>query len=1071
MLATLIFRSLAETRIQVKEKPTPNTLFDILYQDDQGNQRSTTNNKGYYAVYRTYDENDKPGDLQLIKSKTISTNPLFTWSYETDSNDQNVRVWFRIFNGNNYERFKVDIGIFGDADYDSQGDSVTLEPRYNGNAITFKSGDNSARMLSFVLNHTQFEPVSTIYMGTLKNSDEKPLTELPFWKNNPVTTTSGEDTVLAFSWQQITLVPFDIKTKQAGFIVTVGADFVSAPIIKDLTEKKDIYPENVDLKFQVTEYNPQEVTLYVNKSGTVEKCNSFTSDGRDDITRTFTCPLNIGTASKYTYQAWAVDADGNKSAVIEEEIRGAGDKPVLNITTRPIREYWPGETIHVEGLINYSKSVQVKYQFNELEIYSSDQVYNTDVPNQKQFSINIPIPNSLRTNAGYTLHVWAEGEAKSDPIPYEFYYYENNDPYIIKAYCSHERVPTGKTTQIVVFGEGNDQDRNNIVTVWGQLEQDPAQELGKFKATDDTRPFAFYYTFPNKPVGEYKFKLYATDNTNRVSKSNGTIYIKVWDPSTPQSPSEIGRIDDISDQLPATSNALFNLQFEAHDRTVRRMSHNNEGFFAAFRTYDGASNGKLLGTHIIKHSEGGVKTADQMTVKFTTKQEEKTNFRILEFEVKNDNYFARKFELSLFVDSDLSGDDNTPITKRKDGRGLVVSSSKYNVKYTIFTSDYFDYPAVTYFYLNNVERNGNGELQIEKIPFFMKYDTENNYGMIGMSWMNQIILPDKTAKFAIVLAAHDNVKTPPRLVDTTVYKELYEYGETFDMKIRIVGAEIGQTITYSAMLGSDFVNDNLVIKEANQEIKIPVTVNEYDYFYINVNAMNNDEETRYPSNSINKQLWIAKPPTIKFNRIKPRFHDQESIVLSGKVTANREFVFIWYQFIDDDALGLEEKSPQKVYIDIPENQPFEVKIKFPDAVKPRDDDWKIRVWCSDNSQFPSEKTSFTFHLNPCNPPKLIMAGLSKKSARPNEQLLAFVVLSDKEKNNLNVYVKLGKDSKYPVNPTFSLEANPKPGEEQPFAFFWQVPQVQYGVYDVYFQVYDSEDLHSEEYIKTLVITG
>lgn len=1085
MLAWLTRHSLSAAIKVVAPKDVTKTAFDIVYTDDQGKDRSTTNKNGYYVAFRRYN-NGVAGNWEFLKwnSKIGSYQQGYEVKFfsKPDRKTENQMIQFTVSNFNPNKNYEFDLGVFCDTNYDSEGDKVTLKSKFNGGSVLLQAKDGPIdRSMSLILGKNEFNnPVSSIFMGDMPGSEDVNPNNYPYTTNKVVKETNpDDDTVLAFSWQHQICEAGRIKI--CGFVAIVGGNYEIPPIVRDYTEVRTGYPQHFNLTFEVTEYDAQSVRLVINhiNTGEIFECGSFISDGDKQVSKNFTCPIDMGQDFDYKYNAYAIDEDGYNSTIIEGKLLAQGLKPAwMNITTSPKKEYPPGGVIYVDGFIDDEEYAYVKYQFDDGEIFTYDQVFPTEEPGRQEFMVNIQIPSSLALNEIHNIDIWAADRFGLPSMIYsfEFDYSLPNKPYIVEVYSSREKVEANKKTRLIIFGIGTDPDFGQNVSIYLQFENEKPEKLGQFVSSNVMKPFAFFYQFPSKPIGLYTLTIYAQDESRKISEENKTLLVKVWDPEAPQPPSEIGKIVDVSSStIKPGSNALFNLHYEDTDEIRRSMTFNDEGFFAAFRTYEGISTlSRRLGTYMIKYNEGSMKTADNFTVKFSTSTDKQTGFLNLEFKVTNNNYFSKKIDLCLFVDSDFSGNDNSPIKKRDDGRGLVISSSEQNIKYTVFTQDYFDSPPVNRYYLKDVERPSNGEIPEDQIPFFQNADGAEYSGenaMYGFSWMTQKIQGKSTVTYKIAVAAYDNVKTPTRLIDNTKLLDYYPSDQkNYLLNITIRDADIGERIKLQFNINNVLSNEIIQIKTRDTLFTKTIPIDsKYPTNVITINSVDEEEGARFPSNSITHYIHRTKPPVVTFENLKKRYHNKEPIVIAGTISSEGNYFKVFYQFTDTIAKGPEVELT-KIDVITQNTQQFSANLSIPDEVFPRDYDWTITIWVEDDNGITSTSKSFNFNLNPFNPPVLLQAGLSKKVAKPNDKILSFAVFNDQENDFIDILVKID-NSEYPVVPTHRIATNYFPGEDQPVAFYWTVPnKTPAGIHDVTFVVQDAEQLRSKEITKTLYVS-
>lgn len=1089
MFVHFLYQALCANVKLVKPKTSGKYAFDIVYEDDNGTPHSTTNDKGYYVYYRKIN-NGNPQAWEVLKD--MGKIGSFISGYEVsvtssqDSKGQSIDVFVSVFSNTDF-----DVGVYCDTDFDTQGDNVKLVKKFNGNGVTFQS---TSRPMTFSLKnnlYTSFDgqssDVDSIYTGLAASSEtQTAIGELMLKNEFPDTTQDNQDSALAFSWR-------NKKNTQGrylklGFKVVVGQDLGNvAPSIKDTTTKEKL-SQQFTLTFEVTELNNQKVTVMVNDliEKSSFKCGEFQSDGNLHTSGTVSCSRTFNKDGFFKYNAYAVDSDGaNSNTTPDTQVLLDGiQPPICNVLTKlPLREYTEKDKIiFIEYEIDDENSVTVSYQFDDMEKVTSENK-DTSAPNNKvQTSMNIQIPSKLELNKPHTLYFWATDNLGKDSFINEMpfkYSSSVNKPAITDIYLSTEKVENGKITRAVVFGQATDPNEGDLIRIFAKLPGLPDKELGNVTATNSKTPFAFFFYFPSKEVGHYNISFYAKDVNDHISEENITLPMIVWNPEAPQSPDLIGKIIDVSADLKAGTNALFNLRYQDRDGFDRKMTFNDEGFFCAVRTFNDTKLTSRLGQYYFKKNNERLARFDEFVVRYEITSNKITKFLETKIKVRNERFFPRLFELSLFADSDLSDDDNSPIKSREDGRGIVVSSEKNKLRYTVFTQDYFDSPAATRtFITNNLQRpNNNNEIRLDDIPFFNTSKTETGQAnsAYAVSWMSQVIPAGEEVSFTLAFAAHDNVKTPPRLIDNTNWKNSYSPDEEAFINISIRDAEPNEALTLHIFEnGNSYYTDSWTATNNNFLIKKMNFSTDQQRYNIYIYVQEKDASTSFPSNPITKSVSISGSPvlTLDTNQFKSFYHNNEKIKIKGTVyDDNAQKVQICYRFIkgsSDEIL-----SAQQCFEDKPitpkTNNNIDYEIGF-NKIYPSDENWGIVVYAVDNLAV-SNNFTHHFNLNVYSPPKLIQAGLSRKSASKNSRILAYAVLNDQQNDFIDIFVKIS-GSDYPATPVHHLNANPTPGEDYPIAFHWQVPSdAKVGAIDVTFLIKDSEGLPSNEITKTLVITG
>lgn len=1080
MFASLFYLSLCSNRITVAPPEDPSkTSFDLLFTPESGQQLSATNKKGYYVAIRIYNSSGSPGELQFLKwnnTHELEVRDQFRLSlrFEDDREPTNQKVYFLVQNFQ--ERpLRFDLGVFCDADFSNEGDNVKLQMVLNGRAVMMSSDE--AKSITHILIGTYYHNVDTIYLGSLSNDKLSDPKSFPFFDDSRQTTSSNDDTVLAFSWKNRT-IPAQ-QSDEFGFIAIVGKQYKLQPFVYDLTEKREQYPKQVNLVFELVEYDAQEATLIVSLNGSAPQEYKFTSDGNTNISHNFTIPIDFGDGLYYSYSVKARDADGYLSDnPIEKTLIAIGaNRPVVEITTKFEEYYYPEDHyIYVEGTVKDEKAVTVYYQFDEREKMKESKHYTSFGEDQLILNADFPTKN-FGLNQRHILKIWGEDDLglSSFVTTVPFNYSSDDRPSIPEVYLSHERVPYKNKTLAVLFGKATDPDVGQELKIIAQID-DQGNEvvIGRLKATADVSLWAYFLHIPKTlDPGYHTVHIWAEDGFGKKSKEIKNLKFKVVDPDAPAPQSEYGQIKDVSRNL-QNGNTLFNLHYIGTDKTESEMSYNDEGFYVGFRAHEGVSEAsKPLEKHIYKKSDGRRITKDNFTVAYSSGKDlyDKTGFLQVKFAVTNNNDFEKRFDLGVYVDSDFSGDDNSSIAIRKDGRGIVVSNDKKNLHYTIVTRDYSDaFPDVANHYLKEIQRSDDGTLPIDKIPFFktsLDKAFSGTNAMFGFSWSVRV-RSGETKTLGVVFAGHDKINTPSRIIDETIYKDVYHENDQQTFKFRVKDGDFGQKMQLIINVNrKKHETVNFTIK-SNEDFTYTTTLTINTYITISASVKDLDPDFKIETKPFTKTIRVNNPPTLEITSpLKDRYHEKESIILAGTSINDDRRLQLKYCFYDID--GAQSKVYTKT---LTTGSPFNYSIDFgsDSVIYPRDDPWNITVWTVDNYQAESQPYSKLFYLKPYNPPILRKAGFAKKSVTAGDSVLAFVVLNDLEKSWVDIYAKIGEEAQYGkyLKRYQNTEDTTK---DKPVAFRIPVPrQLKPGVYEVHFKVVDSENLESREYLKTIIIT-
>lgn len=692
--------------------------------------------------------------------------------------------------------------------------------------------------------------------------------------------------------------------------------------------------------------------------------------------------------------------------------------------------------------------------------------------------LNIPILATLTLNKEHTLKVWAQDYQglNSTKFEHKFTFKTQDRPIIDSVYLSDERIENTTAVDIVIYGEATDPDQGQTIRILARTDNGADKECKTFTSTEHVDTFAFFYSIdaPSLAPGRHTITIALVDNTGKASSQNRTLSFLIYDPNLPLPPTEVGTIEDISSDLPEESNAAFNFRYFDVDKIPSDITFNNEGFFAAFRGFPRPDGGEALPTHLLKYSDFMSANEDGFDIEgeIINETESKTGYKRVEFRVKNKNFFPTMFELGIFADSDFSGDDNSTIEIREDGRGIVVSNEAKKLHYTIFTKDVYNSPPVTEYYLESVERQGKQPIPEDKIPFFKKSDKKKLAGvntMFGFHW--RVVLPcSETTTFAVEFAGHDKVKTPPRVVDNSNVPNYVVKDDLVNLSFTIKDSDVGEMLKYTIYVNDDVVKTETykntgVEKVVNYSTKVAFVWRTFSYSIV---VEDTEEGVKLLSNEIIETRSQNYRPQFTLNPLNATYHNESEFRITGTFRDDDgRFGYLNYRFVD---LKYPEKYKSKI---LSAGQVFGTINQFisiPSELYPREEKWGIILYVEDRYNAKSREYYYEFKLNPYDPPMLKKAGLSKKTGFGTEKILGFAVFNDKQKDDLAIYTKVGKDGEYTKAATIKNTQNT--GKFVPVAFYFKVPEgLTPGANDVYIVVRDSDGSESDPIISTLLVTN
>lgn len=1062
---------------------TPNkdtlTLYEIKYKDDKGEYHTTELGEGYYVGVRVYDSNGNPGELKYMNYNDHSGvwgMPLqvdgleFTFRELEDRKAKKaLKIEFHVSNTMNKPK-KFDLGVFGDAALsDDDNSKLQFTDDQRGIIVTETS---SNKQYTSLLKDSYYPNIDKIFIGKIQDSyDKTKPSTLPFFDNSPPSTSvSGVDSCFAFSW-----IGKEVPAKKPltlGYLSHPGNSVPLAPFVKLAYEKKDYYPPNQDIPvtFDIIDHDRSStLTIKYGLNGTefTETVNGRSSN--------FVKNINLQNTIKYTVWLQAQDNTGYQSDNITAEFWAEGSIiPKFSLDySKLYPQYNIGDSIELYAEVEDESEVTIFYQFDEQEIVKDDRV-DTRADGWQKYHKSIPLSGrDLTLGDWHDLKIWAQDSfgLKSYPISsHRFFIIKPPNPEVHSVFFSRPRVLANQ--KIVIFGSATDPNVSQLVKVYATM-NNVKTNIGNFTAMESDYAYAFWYTIPNIDIGYYNITVTAEDEEGLTSIKPFVKKIMVYDPAKPLPPEPLGNITVVP--VAKDNNACFNLEFNNLDGMKYSMSYNNEGFYAGYRIWKDKKPSEI---QLITHKQNSESEKDNVHFKFFHSYEPSTGYLELNFNVTNNDYFSQIIDLGVFVDSQFASDDG--VKKRDDKRGFVIESENPNITYTVFTRDFGGMTNVDTTYLAPAARTSDEEMPIGLMPFFDNYETPANVGdtMYAFSWAKREIPAGESMIFNVILAPSANVRTPPTITDITpkyMNGEKYIFPETpFELEFKVVDFDILETIEIVLSING---------KEKIIPFNITDTSNSYTYketshdtygnkFHYKVYAR--DTSLSFISNIIDVTIPISIPPFVEIDPYL-EFPDvvftNQNITLEGDVSdGDSEEVFLMCRFDNGRVIELAKiKTEFDIFFGEYKGH-FKVNIPIPEQIKPGMKH-TLYYWAQDGSRTRyADPDTYEFKLKEYHPPKLLQAGLSRKSARQGDKILCFVVVDDNAdpEGTIQVYVKFNKD-KFEKVPN-ALFTRQEVGAE-PYAFYWQVPWLtDPKVYDVQFMIMDGDKLASENKVtKTLVV--
>lgn len=1068
--------------------------FDYCYATKKGNCISITGNtnkasEGTRVYFRIYDEKSIPGDWTMLKHSSRSwsgTGWKITYGADRQAYPGVLQSFYEITN-NAGRDFYFDLAFYTPINFGQNGTHARLFMAGKGDAIGIDGGNKQTmyfhvKKTPWSMHNNLYDylgSVDSTYIGPTK--EEKDLPVLDNTYDNEYLSPENVNSAMGFAWKKHLLKKGDVH--RFGFKVQITDKFIRLPLIKDITPFKETYPDPFTVILNVTGYGntPVEAKLGFS-SQNYYLCGTFTPKS-DMETATVNCTIYFGDKNVSNYKPIAIQ-NGHKgweARYFVKHVKDGTMRPTLKLKTKPKDSYSASDPyIFIDGEVDDEHYVNINYQFDSGEEVVGQRFITSQDFETLPFEYNIPFPTDLEFGAKHIIKIWVTDDNGlwSDPVEKEFMYEASDKPIVRNIYISEERLlQKSGETRLVFYGEGIYTKEGKTANVY--LRVDDSQEehlLTTFEAKKEPVPIAGFYNFTANEASHHKFTVYARDSeaTQNPPESPVTAPLIVWDPSSAQASSDIGKFIDTTLKIDKSVTTLFNLEYQDVNQNPWQISANNEGFYCKFRTYGGIDTTSKIGEYDFTHTSEGKMNKDGFDIQFKISEDPNTKFTVAKFTVKNTQFFERIFDLGLVVNSQLTDKQKT-IEHINNENKIVVESNEQFVSYTLFYSQLDPKAAVTDVYLGKIDRNGK---TWDKKPFFSSSKASRDLNAYGLTWAAQRIPGEGSVEFTLTFAAYGKVKSPTRLVDRKEWKQHYQKTDTETLDIEVIDADIGEELLISVNENNNIYNYSHTIDQSQHRFRPTLNfsqVGESTTYSVTVQAFDKNPQTRFPSNIINKIVYLKEPPTLDVDKLPKLYYStRDKLETTVRITGTKApKVDIYYRLLLPSQTGMAESAERLAQRNVPANGEKEtISIPLDRDVFPLEDAvWKIKLYAKDGNLM-SEVEELEFNLNAYDPPKLFRAGISKKSARVGERILGFVVVNDNQNDFLEIYVSFDKNN-FPQQPAHTISKNANAGKDTPYAFYWTVPEgTESGIKDVYFLVKDSEGAPSTVAgPKTLVITG
>lgn len=1028
-----------DSKVSLNTQVSNNAFFEIL---DIGGKSVTKD--GFYLAFRYYDVKDQQYKLKTQRTDFgVMTIPDIAEIRVTQSNADSEYYWLpklklhcnlaiSVSNLQKVNPLQYDLGIYAEMPSGSSFKRVM-----HNNAIEVRNGDTKYHRI--LLKDQHYPDVSTIYIGPTDATDGR------YWKDTQSKDPTSTDTAYAFSWKQRTVSDSEIL----GCTIFPSEDHLMEVILKDRTENKNTQPRSFDAKLEIIDYSTTTKEYEIDEAFQPIGPNYKRTDP-NEYKATITQHFNFAESKNQFIKKLNVfdypDTTRPSNFIYLAYFLEGATRPQFTWENEPANEYELGQSIRIKATIN--EDVRLKYRLNggaiqdlttDKEITSGFTSFDTTIPltgleagTSFEF-ILIALDNSHDiTLAEYKKQIRIRS-VQTTTIHSDF--------------SSFQRVLPGE--KVVIFGEVSDsKESTKIIISAGWNNQNALSEITSVSYENKIKTFSGYFEIPTgATAGKYTIYLQASAGSSKSDMKS--IGVTVVSSEAPQ-PAQITQITEDSSSI--KGNSAFNLKY-----SDKGLSHNNEGFYVAYRLYDEQQNAARSDIHYVKKNNNNQDTTDKVTVKYmgSTDEYSKKYFQA-RFNVTNDGYYDQLIDLSVFVDSDF-GQQDQEISMRPDGTGIIVSDESQKLYYTVFTS-YGEYPDVSYINIDaTVARESDTEIPLEKMPFFTLRQTKlykGNDPMYSLSWIRQNIPAGQSVVFALTFAGYDIIKSPSKIVkEISEVKEVYSKSDHPTLTFKVSDENINEQLSYVLKV------NNVEKKKGN--IKVKRAAEPVDYTF---DDGLNDDVVQYSftvTDSLN-YATVSSGKLITYDKPKLSIEMNSDFIKGAVIPVNAtikhshdgKIMYQWGKNARVETLKSFTKSSQM--------ESSTTNITHVESLQVRRLPYPLIFWAEDENGVKSEEiTKYVFFDNP-NKPVLSMVGLSKKSARPSAQMIGFAVVKDDTQfRTVQLYYRIGNEGEFiPVQgATHELETT----TEEVFPFYWSVPAgTEHGVKDVYFRVKDSSGQFSDE---------
>lgn len=498
---------------------------------------------------------------------------------------------------------------------------------------------------------------------------------------------------------------------------------------------------------------------------------------------------------------------------------------------------------------------------------------------------------------------------------------------------------------------------------------------------------------------------------------------------------------------PTKADACFDLKYVADDGE-KSMTHDNSGFFVGYIVRNSTSNSTV---QLVKHSSGKKSTYYDIEVKFINDFDPVTGYLRIMFNITNNGYFGQKVDLGVYADSDFAGDDNNPVSRRNDGRGLTVTNNQLH--YTVFLNDVGSLPNVNTTYIGETSTGA-----ATNYPFFTQTSDESSTlanSAYAFSWLDREVMGGESIILGVTFAPDDKVRTPSKVIDKTKKAQSYFPGQQRTFSFFIEDADVGEMITIHFEFNGAVEEDHFSITAAENSKTFSRKKNIGNGPFFTYKVYATDSEHSWMSNVVEETIAISTGPSIlawnnpAAQNVYKRDGKVDPINLKFEVNDDNNVTIKW-RFDNGRVEG-----PATVYQSNGNYVPVEVNVTIPPQVtfsnRPGDEH-TLYLWAEDNFGVKSKERKIKLTCRIVVPIEQLGSGLSKKVVQKGQSYIAYTAINGNEANRpLSVYYKFDDTHEVKVSFTTSKSLIPQ-------AYYIKIPEdLPTGTYDVRVTVKDDED--------------